>query len=74
MSNKAQHVFVGNVLHNGVGFQKGQLCPDDIHAEMLGKGLIHPLPQPVAPIPAPAVAEAPKSEAKIAEAKAKGSK
>lgn len=61
MSSK-QHVFVGNVLHSKVAFKKGQLCPAELHSEMLKKGLISPLPEPL------------KEEPKAPEEKAKAKK
>lgn len=42
-----QLVFSVNVLHNGKPFVVGQLCPPDLHEDMLKKGLVEHLPEPV---------------------------
>lgn len=51
------YVFVGNVHHGKLKFEKGMECPKDIQDEMLSKGLIAELPQPVVPKPAPKAEE-----------------
>jgi hypothetical protein len=53
MSKK--HVFKGRVLHNGQEFIKGQECPEELLPEMIKAGIVEKLPEPVQPVPAPAV-------------------
>ena len=45
-----EHVFKSKVIHDGKHFEKGQLCPKDLHELMQKRELIHPLPEPVKPV------------------------